>query len=61
MKRKYNKIDDNVVEDFYDPPIVHEKSEMTIYDAWRSKKITTEEYQRWLKDGYPRNLPIKIK
>lgn len=66
MKKKYNKVDEpeikDIYEDIYEPPIVHEvPSKMTIYDAWRSNKITLQEYQKWLKDGYPKNLLIKVK
>ena len=34
---------------------------MSIYDAWRSGKISLECYQKWINDGYPKTLPIEIK
>ena len=62
MKKKYNKVDETQTEDFYEPSIVPEvPSKMTIYDAWRANKITLQEYQKWLKDGYPKNLLIIVK
>lgn len=34
---------------------------MSIYDAWRSGKISLECYQKWINDGYPKTLSIEIK
>jgi len=63
LKKKYNNVNKTQTEDFYEPlTTVHEvPSKMTIYDAWRANKITLQEYQKWLKDGYPKNLLIKVK
>lgn len=33
---------------------------MSIYDAFRAKKITVARYQKYLKDGYPKHMQIDI-
>jgi hypothetical protein len=33
---------------------------MSIYDAFRAKKITVARYQKYLNDGYPKRMQIDI-
>ena len=33
---------------------------MSIYNAWRSGRMPLAVYQKFLKDGYPKNLLIEI-
>ena len=64
LKKNYNEIktliDIPIVQKPESQTIETKPLKMSIYDAWRSGRMELKIYQKFLKDGYPKNLVIEI-